>query len=1119
MSETTLAEMNSAAIRNQLIDILVEDLIGPLDGRSETLDVAPSRFYLTGFLASCNGTRQVEKPPETGAALPFEIPQDEDDEDAPEDPSAKDEAPDPGARKVGRLPSSLGLSLLLAPGTTTLMAEASWADYNPVAEGETIRWERQYHQERLEIPLTQRSGRRALPNANGLELHWAQRPFNTEGSGLEQGTLSVAVFLVNAKPPQDGPRDLEFVFQATLALEHPAGFIPRPDWHARTAEERDARIADLQYRDDREWAVGHGVAAEARLDADGRCRRLETAWVPYADVEKVEPAIIPDVELQMEALADAADLAGLITSLLPLVHHYSTWISEQHMLPVGDPEREATKDDLVQQMQSVCTRIQKGIDALNDPLVLKAFQLANRAMATAARQRASFTGGAVSPPTWRPFQLAFILMALPGLVDPADADRNTVDLLFFPTGGGKTEAYLGLAAITLLYRRFKHPEISGAGVSVLMRYTLRLLTLDQLGRATALICALELMRKADPNLLGHWPFEMGLWIGQGGTPNRLGKKGDANEHSAYARLRRHLDDPKRHGAPLPLAVCPWCDTPFQKTSYVLEPATEPRRLRVRCGNLKCAFGLEGLPLVGVDEEIYRRLPGFIIATVDKFAALPWEGRAGTLFGLVERRDAEGFYGPCDEGYGMPLPAKHLPPPELIIQDELHLISGPLGTMVGLYEAAIEELCLSQIKEGPPIRPKIVASTATVRRAEAQIQGLFGRSAVTIFPPPGPDRRDSFFAVTKPASEVAARRYIGISARGRSFKVVQLRVGIALLAAAASLYKAHAGKSGPNPVDPYMTLLAYFGSLRELGGARRIYEDEVKKRVAAYGSRTKNLGAHRPFTDRDLGEIGELTSRVSTAEIAEAKDRLSREFASGRSLDVALATNMIAVGLDISRLGLMIVTGQPISTSEYIQATSRVGRDANRPGLVVTLFNPMRPRDRSHYERFGHFHRTYYRQVETTSVTPFSLRALDRGLAGALVGLIRHAEPGFAKPDGFMRARHASGRLKVYAQRLSKRAASMAEAQEIETRIQALIDDWDGLATDLQGVSLYYNKSEARGGSVLGVLHDPLAPVPEGLPVARGKKFRAQRSLRDVEAVSNVWLKVIGQRDYVEDDHG
>ncbi|MFP5504430.1 MAG: helicase, partial [Candidatus Sericytochromatia bacterium] len=455
MSETIA--VTSAQIRDELIDTLIEDLIGPVDGRPETLDMAPSRFYLTGFLASCNGTRQVEKPPESQAALPFEFHEDENEEDAPDNPAATEDAPDPGARKVGRLPSSMGLSLLLAPGTSELTVEASWADYFPTSPGRDAQWVRTFHQERLTVPMARHAGSMPIPGSNGLELHWVQRTFNTEGSGLEPDTLSVAVFLVNARPPQDGPRDLEFIFQPTLALLHEEGFTPRPDWHARDSQERDARIADLQYRDDREWAVGHGVAAQARLDEDGRCRRLETAWVPRADVEKVDPAEIPDVEWRMEALADAPDADALMAALMPIVTQYGDWITEQTRISVGDANREKIKDDLIAQMRTVRARIQRGILALADPAVREAFQLANRAMANAALQRNQVLGR-TSVPTWRPFQLAFILMALPGVADPTDAEREVVDLLFFPTGGGKTEAYLGLAAMTLILRRFQHPE-------------------------------------------------------------------------------------------------------------------------------------------------------------------------------------------------------------------------------------------------------------------------------------------------------------------------------------------------------------------------------------------------------------------------------------------------------------------------------------------------------------------------------------------------------------------------------------------------------------------------------------------------------------------------------------
>lgn len=345
--------------------------------------------------------------------------------------------------------------------------------------------------------------------------------------------------------------------------------------------------------------------------------------------------------------------------------------------------------------------------------------------------------------------------------------------------------YLGLAAFTLILRRLRNPGITGAGTSVLMRYTLRLLTLDQLGRAATLICAMELIRQTDRDLgspdsnLGDWLFEIGLWVGKLATPNRMGstRQGDNDEDTARRRTLKYLASDTRI-PPIPLEKCPWCGTPFGKGSFALTPpANAPRNLRVKCVSIRCPFrGNErDLPIVAVDDSIYRRLPCFIIATVDKFAALPWLGRVGGFFGKVERYDNDGFYGPCDPGVGNALPGGRLLPPDLIVQDELHLISGPLGTIAGLYEAAIDELSANGA-----VRPKIIASTATVRKADSQIRALFGRTGVDIFPPPGPDRKNSFFAVTVPTIEIPARLYVGVAAPGRNVKSVLLRVYLALL---------------------------------------------------------------------------------------------------------------------------------------------------------------------------------------------------------------------------------------------------------------------------------------------------------------------------------------------------
>ncbi len=281
----------------------------------------------------------------------------------------------------------------------------------------------------------------------------------------------------------------------------------------------------------------------------------------------------------------------------------------------------------------------------------------------------------------------------------------------------------------------------------------------------------------------------------------------------------------------------------------------------------------------------------------------------------------------------------------------------------------------------------------MRRAEAQIRSLFGRSQTAVFPPPGVTRKDSFFA--KIDDETPSRLYLGVASPGRGPKLVFLRTLQTLLSGAAAL-----STGQPNdPVDPYLTALCYFNALRELGGARRIVDDEVRQHVRTYGTqRIRREPAGQPFADRKIREIEELTSRFSTDRVSEARARLGEPASAKNGVDVALATNMISVGLDIGRLGLMVVQGQPKTVAEYIQATSRVGREAMKPGLVVTLLNIHKPRDRTHYEQFRAFHSAFYRAVEATSVTPFAPRALDRALAATLVAAARHAEPDMT-PEG------------------------------------------------------------------------------------------------------------------------
>ncbi|MCC7494455.1 MAG: hypothetical protein IT204_19010 [Fimbriimonadaceae bacterium] len=1132
---------SSEQVRAGLVRALQLNLVGPDADPGYACELLPERptsWYLTGFLAPIGAPPEDRSDPAAQEELDFG-------DDAP----AADDggAPERTAARRSLFPASIGLTAFVDGAEESLTATVSWGDYvpeqaTPAAEpvaGEAPAtppaaadgpWRRLPHAETLSISLTAGdSDRYGVPGSAGLVVVVELRPVGAAAIGedrLPPGARSVSAFVVNERQPreQDEP-DQSFAFQVELRLAAARGFLGRPNLRglggSGVADEWDERVADLQYRDCHEYAVGHGVATRAERTAEGSCRVVATCWLPCAGVERVEAPPVPGVELAMEALAELATGADVVAAMRPLVEQYEAWLGAQAATLDGLSERRSqTAHDLLDDARYAASRMRRGVELLRDnEQVREAFRTANRCMAQAQRRRrAADQGGTpdqVSPPTWRPFQLAFQLMCLPGLVQEQSADRRVVDLLFFPTGGGKTEAYLGLAAFCLVWRRLCHEGPLGGGLSVLMRYTLRLLTLDQLERAAAVICALELERERRPELLGAWPFEIGLWVGAAATPNRLGGsgyRGPGADDTAHRRLGEYRRDSSRYPSPVPLTRCPWCGKTLEKTGLRLVPdERRPTNLAIGCSNYRCEIGRgRALPILVVDEVIYRRLPAFVVATLDKFAALPWAGRVGALFGRVDRHDADGYYGPCDPGRGHPLGGDHLPPPDLIIQDELHLISGPLGTVAGLYEAAIEALASQPAGEGRVSGPKIIASTATVRRAQSQIRALFGRTDTAVFPPPVPNRRDSFFAETKQATAAPARWYVGAAAQGRSMKVVLLRTALTLLGAGQVAWAAAGGKA-PNPADPYMTLLGYFSSLRELGGSRHLIEDQVTLQIRQYSHRRRLDPPEHLFADREISpEPLELTSRVGTNAVADAKARLATEFHREGRVDVALATNMISVGLDILRLGLMVVLGQPKACAEYIQATSRVGRDRDRPGLVLALLNLHKPRDRSHFERFVTWHESFYREVEPASVTPFAPRALDRALAAVLVGLCRQGEAALNAPEGAAAMPQVRARVDALLELLVARARDHAPhlapeeidalANEVRSRCSGLADAWLRIAQDAtsHATPLIYQAYEGNtrlAGKPL--LHDVLDPQLPSLP-PQERHFRANRSLRDVE---------------------
>ena len=876
------------------------------------------------------------------------------------------------------------------------------------------------------------------PEAPEVRVHGTIRP------PLPSGARLVSVFIVNDQTAPKTNKDEAWVFQPELVLRDPTGaasFRRRPHAPGSGSDRDEEDALEMLYRRRVEFGVGHGISVHASpaLEDVERATEVATAVMPQYEVAVTEtPGLNPKDRSQMRRMMDDGyldmkqlakfDREALVDALSVLSDDYATWIVEQRDRTDLAGHEEAAKRALAR-CDVVSQRLKEGIGVLEtNDLALAAFRFANEAMANqrlrsiyALRRRRGEKPkyADIDVPknrSWRPFQLAFVLLSIPALTDPGHRDRTNpidgvADLIWFPTGGGKTEAYLGVAAFTMAIRRMK-PSLGGLdgsrGLSVIMRYTLRLLTLQQFQRASTLVCAMEVLRRQDTASLGETPFSIGLWVGSRLTPNRT-------EDSHFSiEAARTGGRPSGKSSPAQLTNCPWCGAGISagRDIVVRRFKSGDGRTILYCGDKlgECDFSRarstrDGLPVVVVDEELYRRPPSMLIATVDKFAMMAWRGQVRNLFGRVETEcPRHGLLWPGAECTGNHPKRGDLPsvsrvsvsrirPPDLIIQDEFHLISGPLGTMVGLYETAVDKLSCWKL-ENKVVRPKIIASTATVRKAADQVNNVFLRQ-VGIFPPHGLDIEDNFFSVQRPISEKPGRRYLGICAPGSARPAILIRLYTALLTSAQELFD-HFGPAA----DPWMTVVGYFNSLRELGGMRRLAEDDVQTR--AY--RVQGSSVRRPgLAQRDIRIVDELTSRVSGQDIPKKLDHLEVPFqgvfdakkgrwtvpwkkGETRAMDIVLATNMLSVGVDVNRIGLMAVNGQPKNTAEYIQATSRVGRAF--PGLVCTVLTWSRPRDLSHYETFEHYHATFYRHVEAQSVTPFAPRALDRGLTGAMLSWLR-----------------------------------------------------------------------------------------------------------------------------------
>ena len=1053
-------------IRQRLIKEIEADLIGPRKGKTEEErehEVLPGtrnplNEYVAGVLFPGNWeVEDEEKVQEDGGNT--------EDEDNTDSNVAND--------KLFK-PSSFGLTCRLATETKEIKAVIEYGIYSSLQDKKTKyrTFQRTPQIENFSIPIKEGSDEKNFENNPNFLINYTIIKENNH--------VILDFYVINNTERKLKNSFTDFIFQPKIILESindEKCFIQDRSGLKQEYFPADDQHLDILFKDKISFGKGHLCSLNwNKENIKNRCiNKIYTSFIPQETndfIDYVNPSEKLESSIDMTKLGTCNNKNELRNMLKPLISEYETWVNNTRS-KVGVSEKFDSKEREIifhkmKNTELVLKRMNEGIDLLeSDEKAFDSFKFANMAIAWQqvhgywARENAEkgMVEG-VDPlepiyknkkPKWRLFQIAFILMNLESIANPKSKYRETVDLLWFPTGGGKTEAYFGLVAFVIAYRRLRGADASGQisteslGTTVLMRYTLRLLTVQQFQRASTLMCACEKLRIKNKSKWGEVPFQVGLWVGASVTPNSH-KEAMSQKWKIKNAKDQDLAAIKNKN-PYVLINCPWCGKKLKYDSG--DVCGKPKQWRLFCPRNDCMFSKHldvdadvSLPVVLVDQDIYSRCPSLIIATVDKFAQISWNPDVKSIFGKVNHYcDYCGFY---DHAISVH-PSKHtgkpkdcistnfkLPPPEMIIQDELHLISGPLGTLSGLYETAIEYLCTND-----GIRPKIIASTATTRAAGDQIQTLFNRNNTMIFPPQVETFGETFFSFIN--SEKEGKSYVGVLATGKSGLTVLAKVSAVILRRIRQFEEDI--EYDLEDLDPYFTLVAYFNSQRELGGAAMNFKDSVPNFIEQIKNNfddspilppileggvelsveesenneevneeqiteTKKIEekwrkALRPYQFSEL-ITEELTSRKNSGEIPKILRKLGDgilktpppkegDYGAGQPIDLLMATNMLSVGVDIQRLGVMIVNGQPKNNSEYIQATGRIGR-AN-PGLIVTLYSYTKPRDLSYYENFKDYHSTYYKNVETVGLTPFTLRARKIGLFGVLVGMIRMAEDG------------------------------------------------------------------------------------------------------------------------------
>ncbi|WP_195468128.1 helicase-related protein [Clostridium sp. D43t1_170807_H7] len=1026
---------------DKIENCLRKDLIGPIEENEIINDEYPLSYYVVGIL----WPRQSKNTEETLINDTVNL-----NEEELEDYI---ETPNESINSTNQFkPSSMAISMMIDKNVKRLDGSFKFAKYiHTKIDKEENRsfnsFKREPFEEKFEINIPDKVGSYKYIGSEILNLHDIEIIYHVRKK-FEDGKKLVTISVINMRESSLNiiEQNINSLFQCKLCIKCSQKFSPIYNSNIKT-KDGEMLLNEMLYSDRVNYAYGHGCSVKyEEINNEVKC--IESEFIPTEIVYQMMPNKLKIDNFLKMIYWRTVSLEEGLKSLNKFIDEYKVWILEQEKKGKDLKGHEYAVQYSLDKLNICYERLKDGIDAIrNNSIAWKAFKLMNEAMLL---QRVNSKGCSEESVKWFPFQLAYVLQIIPDIVNPKNKYRDVVDLLWFPTGGGKTEAYLGVCAFVIFYRRLLNEPVAD-GVTIIMRYTLRLLTIQQFERASALICACEYLRK-EHNIPGG-EISIGLWIGSSMTPNYLSDAADKLNESDKNSSSVECD-------PMQVTTCPWCGAQIERSCYSIEDS-----MIIKCNNNKnCRFH-DGLPIYLIDEDIYKKKPTLLLSTVDKFARLVWEENSKVLFG---------------DGKTLP--------PELILQDELHLISGPLGSIDGIYELAIEKLCT---KKG--FKPKYIASTATVRNAANQIKSLYDKDMFQ-FPPNGISVDDSFFAIKASKKDKPARRYIGLCELGGNVSDLLIRVYSNLIFQKNLFRKL---KIDNDVIDQYYTIIGYFNAIKDLGASSSIIIDRISTNIKALISyKFKKLSEDAGLTVNDIKNYevnDELTSRKTSKQIKETLNLLENSFTNEICFSYVLASNMLSVGIDINRLGVMSVFNQPKSNSEYIQATSRVGR--SKPGIVLTMYNGMRSRDKSHYEQFPFYHKTLYKYVEATSVTPYSARAIEKALHCIYIALVRLTIDGMtsnADASNYRKNIPEVLEIKDYILERVKRISPEA-VEDAEEYLTYISDEWDELASECE-----YLKYSSTTGEIC-LLHPAEKENSTNIPPILN-------ALRNVDQSSNIFVK-------------